>query len=90
MSKNDESNSSKPTSQPLGQFEHATLTAIEKQGDRRVLRLIERDRLEAAEANRKANFDRQKGITSGMSKAYQLAYTARINERRMFFGKRCV
>jgi hypothetical protein len=80
MNKNDESNASKPASQPLCQFEHVPLTPLEKQGVRRVLRLIERDRLEAAEANRKAYFDRQRGITSGMSKAYQSAYVAILGQ----------
>jgi hypothetical protein len=80
MNKNDESNATKPASQPLCQFEHVPLTPLEKQGVRRVLRLIERDRLEAAEANRNANFDRQRGITSGMSKAYQRAYAAILAE----------
>ncbi len=56
------------------------LTPLQLQGVRRVLRFLERDRLEAAEANRNVNFDRQKGITSGMTAAYQIAYSAIVAE----------
>ena len=80
MNLNDGSNSADAANQQLDQFEYVTLTAMELQGVRRVLRFIERDRLEAVEANRNANFDRQKGITSGMSKAYQTAYAAILAE----------
>lgn len=56
------------------------LSATQLQGVRRVLRFIERDRQEAEAANRNANFDRVKGITSGMTLAYQIAYTAIVAE----------
>jgi predicted YcjX-like family ATPase len=56
------------------------LTPSHLQGVRRVLRFLERDRQEVAEANRNANFDRQKGITSGMTAAYHIAYSAIVAE----------
>lgn len=56
------------------------LTPQQLQGVRRVLRFLERDRLEAHAANRNANFDRQKGITSGMVIAYNIAYSAIVAE----------
>jgi hypothetical protein len=70
---------SKSGSQEISQLDQK-LTPAQLQGVRRVLRFLERDRLEAAEANRNVNFDRQKGITSGMVIAYQIAYSAIVAE----------
>ena len=70
---------SKSGSQEISQLGQK-LTPKQLQGVRRVLRFLERDRQEAAEANRNANFDRQKGITSGMVIAYQIAYSAIVAE----------
>lgn len=70
---------SKYGSQEISQLDQ-NLTATQLQGVRRVLRFIERDRQEAEAANRNANFDRQKGITSGMMLAYKIAYAAIVAE----------
>jgi len=70
---------SKSGSQEISQLDQK-LTPQQLQGVRRVLRFLERDRQEAAEANRNVNFDRQKGITSGMVIAYQIAYSAIVAE----------
>ena len=70
---------SKSGSQEISQLDQK-LTPSQLQGVRRVLRFLERDRQEAVEANRNVNFDRQKGITSGMVTAYQIAYSAIVAE----------
>ena len=70
---------SKSGSQVISQLDKK-LTPLQLQGVRRVLRFLERDRQESAEANRNANFDRQKGITSGMVTAYKIAYSAIVAE----------
>ena len=70
---------SKSGSQEINQL-NQKLTPSQLQGVSRVLRFLERDRLEAHEANRNVNFDRQKGITSGMAAAYQIAYSAIVAE----------
>lgn len=70
---------SKSGSQEISQLDQK-LTPSQLQGVRRVLRFLERDRQEAVEANRNVNFDRQKGITSGMMIAYQIAYSAIVAE----------
>lgn len=70
---------SRSGSQEISQLDQK-LTPSQLQGVRRVLRFLERDRQEAVEANRNVNFDRQKGITSGMVIAYQIAYSAIVAE----------
>ena len=70
---------SRSGSQEISQLDQK-LTPSQLQGVRRVLRFLERDRQEAAEANRNVNFDRQKGITAGMVIAYQIAYSAIVAE----------
>lgn len=49
------------------------LTRLEIQGAMRVLRFLQRDRQEVEQGLADANFDRQKGIFSGMLKAYSIA-----------------